>query len=58
MPTLAKRIVDENALGVNPHVNFKGFAVGNPYTNPYSGTPVSRQSPSRLSRMKLVSNRQ
>jgi carboxypeptidase C (cathepsin A) len=38
MPTLAKRIVDENAAGVNPTVNFKGFAVGNPYTDVYSGT--------------------
>lgn len=40
MPTLAKRIVDENAAGSNPYLNFKGFAVGNPYTNVYSGTPA------------------
>jgi len=40
MPTLAKRIVDENAQAVNPSLNFKGFAVGNPYTNVYSGTPA------------------
>lgn len=38
MPTLAKQIVDTNALGTNPKLNFKGFAVGNPYTDPYSGT--------------------
>jgi carboxypeptidase C (cathepsin A) len=37
MPTLAKRIVDENTAGANPHLNFKGFAVGNPYTTVYSG---------------------
>ena len=30
MPTLAKEIVDNNADGA---INFKGFAVGNPYTN-------------------------
>lgn len=40
MPTLAKEIVDQNAAGVNPKINFKGFAVGNPYTNVYSGTPA------------------
>lgn len=40
MPTLAKRIVDENTAGTNPHLNFKGFAVGNPYTDVYSGTPA------------------
>jgi len=40
MPTLAKRIVDENAAGDQPYLNFKGFAVGNPYTNVYSGTPA------------------
>jgi carboxypeptidase C (cathepsin A) len=31
MPTLAKYIVDNNADGA---INFKGFAVGNPYTDP------------------------
>jgi hypothetical protein len=40
MPTLAKEIVDQNSAGVNPTLNFKGFAVGNPYTNFYSGTPA------------------
>ena len=40
MPTLAKQIVDANAAGGNPKLNFKGFAVGNPYTDPYSGTPA------------------
>lgn len=40
MPTLAKRIVDENTNGTNPRLNFKGFAVGNPYTNIYSGEPA------------------
>lgn len=39
MPTLAKEIVDMNTAGNNPILNFKGFAVGNPYTNVYSGTP-------------------
>jgi carboxypeptidase C (cathepsin A) len=40
LPTLAKQIVDQNKAGSNPIVNFKGFAVGNPYTNVYSGTPA------------------
>lgn len=38
MPTLAKQIVDMNANASNEKLNFKGFAVGNPYTDPYSGT--------------------
>lgn len=38
MPTLAQEIVNMNTAGVNPVLNFKGFAVGNPYTDPYSGT--------------------
>jgi len=38
MPTLAKAIVDGNNAGVNPHLNFKGFAVGNPYTDTESNT--------------------
>ena len=42
MPTLAKKIVDTNnfirASGLNKTIlPFVGFAVGNPYTNPYSG---------------------
>ena len=40
IPTLAKQIVDSNTAGVEPTLNFKGFAVGNPYTDPYSGTPA------------------
>lgn len=40
MPTLAKQIVDSNTAGGNPKINFKGFAVGNPYTDVYSGTPA------------------
>jgi carboxypeptidase C (cathepsin A) len=38
MPTLASKIVNENKAGTFPKLNFKGFAVGNPYTNVYSGT--------------------
>ena len=43
IPTLAKVIVDNNKLPttVNPALNLVGFAVGNPYTNIYSGTPAS-----------------
>ena len=42
IPTLAKVIVDQNAMkpSLNPVLNFKGFAIGNPYTNLYSGTPA------------------
>lgn len=40
MPTLAKKIVDENTTGKNAVLNFKGLAVGNPYTDVYSGTPA------------------
>eukprot|EP01038_Epipyxis_sp_PR26KG_P013542 gene13542-18166_t len=40
MPTLAQQIVNSNTAGVNRILNFKGFAVGNPYTDPYSGTPA------------------
>jgi len=36
MPTLAKTIVDQNSMGRNKKINFKGFAVGNPYTDPVS----------------------
>jgi carboxypeptidase C (cathepsin A) len=36
MPTLAKQIVNTPNSGLN----FKGFAVGNPYTDVYSGTPA------------------
>ncbi|RYG65898.1 S10 family peptidase [archaeon] len=41
MPTLAKQIVDSNSVAGNTVVNFKGFAVGNPYTDFYSGIPAS-----------------
>jgi len=34
MPTLAQAIVDGNAANVNPKINFKGFMVGNPFTDP------------------------
>jgi carboxypeptidase C (cathepsin A) len=40
MPTLAQQIVDQNTAGTNPHLNFKGFAVGNPFTEVYSGFPA------------------
>lgn len=34
LPTLSKVIVQNNLDGVQPHINFVGFAVGNPYTDP------------------------
>lgn len=40
MPTLAKEIVDRNAAGQDPVLNFKGFAVGNPATTFYSAIPA------------------
>jgi hypothetical protein len=42
IPTLAKQIVLENKnnVGTDKWLNFKGFAVGNPYTDPYSGFPA------------------
>ena len=40
MPTLAKEIVDQNALGTQPVLNFKGLAVGNPATTFYSAIPA------------------
>lgn len=42
MPTLAKQIVvsQKNAPEAEK-LNFKGFAVGNPFTTPYSGIPAS-----------------
>ena len=44
MPTLAKQIVDANAAGSNPPLNFKGFAVGNPFTTVWSGIPASLET--------------
>ena len=38
LPTLAQIIADENYYQIYPYINFKGFLVGNPYTNIYSGT--------------------
>jgi carboxypeptidase C (cathepsin A) len=40
LPTLAKVIVDKNTAGLDPKLNFGGFAVGNPYTDVYSGSPA------------------
>lgn len=37
---MAKEIVDQNTAGQNPKLNFKGFAVGNPFTETYSGMPA------------------
>jgi hypothetical protein len=34
LPTLAKVIVDKNIAGTEPKMNFIGFAVGNPFTDP------------------------
>merc|ERR1712087_891346 len=34
MPTLAQQIVLGNKAGGKPQINFKGFFVGNPYTDP------------------------
>jgi len=42
MPTLAKEIVDQQKdASEDEKLNFKGFAVGNPFTTPYSGIPAS-----------------
>lgn len=38
VPTLAKLVVEENKLKTRPHLNLKGIAIGNPYTDEYSGT--------------------
>jgi carboxypeptidase C (cathepsin A) len=38
MPTLAEAIVNGNAAGKNAYINFKGFALGNPYTDPESNS--------------------
>lgn len=42
MPTLAKEIVDQQKTAAAAEkLNFQGFAVGNPFTTPYSGIPAS-----------------
>jgi hypothetical protein len=41
MPGLAKEIVDNNADGA---INFKGFAVGNPYTNAFTNKVAQYQA--------------
>ena len=40
LPTLAKKILEGNNKGEQPVLNFKGFAVGNPFTNYFSGPPA------------------
>jgi len=40
MPTLAKEIVDRNKEGLNPILNFKGFALGNPQITVQSAMPA------------------
>lgn len=40
MPQLSQEIVDRNAAGKDPYLNFKGMAVGNPGTNFYSIIPA------------------
>ena len=37
MPTLANEIIEYNEKQTDKKLNFKGFAVGNPYTDYYSG---------------------
>lgn len=47
LPQLAKMIVDENKNATNtgnPVLNFKGFAVGNPFTTFYSGIPAGKET--------------
>ena len=44
MPTLAREIVDQNTAGINAPLNFKGFAVGNPMTEVYSGFPAMMET--------------
>lgn len=38
IPTLAKVISSQNKISTNTKMNLKGFAIGNPYTNLYSGS--------------------
>lgn len=44
MPELAWTIFNKNKDSSNPYLNFKGFAVGNPYTDFNSGTPSMLQA--------------
>ena len=47
MPTVSKKIVDENAIAAttgNPVLNYKGFAVGNPATTFYSVIPAGMET--------------
>lgn len=44
LPTLAKVIVDKNTAGLDPKLNFGGFAVGNPATTHDSTTPAMMQT--------------
>jgi carboxypeptidase C (cathepsin A) len=50
LPALSKEIVDANAAAITagesegPVPNFKGFAVGNPYTTFYSGIPAAYET--------------
>ena len=39
LPTLSKKIVDYNKANPSLPLNFKGFAVGNPFTTVYSAIP-------------------
>ena len=44
MPTLANEIIEYNEKGSNKKLNFKGFAVGNPYTDYYSGVGAEMET--------------
>lgn len=44
MPQLAVEIVNQNKNPENAPLNFKGFAVGNPYTDFNSGTPAMMET--------------
>ena len=44
MPTLANEIIEYNAQQSATKLNFKGFAVGNPYTDYYSGVGAEMET--------------
>ena len=44
MPTLANEIIQYNEQTDSPTLNFKGFAVGNPYTDYYSGVGAEMET--------------